>query len=142
MLNYDMREAREGAINIRDMNSNILSSMIHYIYTREMADDWQDLDIQEMAEAADIYDLPGWMEEFLSALATTKKLSAEKVAEMIIAGSRYKYSNARKLMILARDKIRQRREITDEKSFILKLRWEHPMILIEILRDILRTDDD
>ena len=62
MLNSDMREAREGEINIRDMNSDTLSSMIHYIYTGELADGWQDLDIQDVTIAADMYDLPGWME--------------------------------------------------------------------------------
>merc|ERR1712232_217010 len=48
-------------INIRDMNSTTLSSMIHYIYTGELADGWQDLDIQDVARAADMHDLPGWM---------------------------------------------------------------------------------
>ena len=64
MLNSDMREAREGEININTMNSNTLSSMIHYIYTGELADGWQDLDIQDVTTAADMYDLPGWMELF------------------------------------------------------------------------------
>ena len=31
MLNCDMREAREGEININTMNSNTLSSTIHYL---------------------------------------------------------------------------------------------------------------
>ena len=48
-------------MNINTMNSNTLSSMIHYIYTGELADGWQDLDIQDVTIAADMYDLPGWM---------------------------------------------------------------------------------
>ena len=64
MLNSDFREAREGEINIRDMNSDTLSSMIHYIYTGELADGWQDLDMEDVTIAADMYDLPGWMELF------------------------------------------------------------------------------
>ena len=48
------------------MNSDTLSSMIHYIYTGELADGWQDLDIQDVTIAADMYDLPGWMELFNS----------------------------------------------------------------------------
>ena len=64
MLNSDMGEAREGEININTMNSNTLSSMIHYIYTGELADGWQDLDIQDVTIAADMYDLPGWMDLF------------------------------------------------------------------------------
>ena len=66
MLNSDMREAREGEINIRDMNSDTVSSMIQYIYTGELTDGWQDLDIQDVTIAADMYDLPGWMELFKS----------------------------------------------------------------------------
>ena len=56
------RWEREGEININTMNSDTLSSMIHYIYTGELADGWQDLDIQDVTTAADMYDLPGWME--------------------------------------------------------------------------------
>ena len=66
MLNSDMREAREGEINIRDMKSSTLSSMIHYIYTGELADGWQDLDIEDVTIAADMYNLPDWMEHFNS----------------------------------------------------------------------------
>ena len=51
------------AINIRDMNSITLSSMIHYIYTGELAEGWQDLDFQDVAIAADMYNLPGWIVE-------------------------------------------------------------------------------
>ena len=50
-------------INIRDMNSNTLSSMIHYIYTGELAEGWQDLDFQDVKRAADMYNLPGWIVE-------------------------------------------------------------------------------
>ena len=56
-----------------------------------------------MAETADKYDLPGWMELLCSKLKTKKKLSGEKVAEMIIAGSRYKHSAAEQLTIVARE---------------------------------------
>ena len=58
------RWEREGEININTMNSDTLSSMIHYIYTGELADGWQDLDIQDVTTAADMYDLPGWMKLF------------------------------------------------------------------------------
>ena len=71
MLNSGMRETREGEINIKEMNSNTLSSMIHYIYTGELADGWQDLDIQDLTTAADMYDLPGWIELCLWDTLTT-----------------------------------------------------------------------
>jgi len=60
------RWEREGEININTMNSDTLTSMIHYIYTGELADGWQDLDIQDVTIAADMYDLPGWLEHFKS----------------------------------------------------------------------------
>ena len=53
-------------MSINTMNYNTLSSMIHYIYTGELADGWKDLDIQDVTTAADMYDLPGWMELFNS----------------------------------------------------------------------------
>ena len=56
------RWEREGEINITTMNSDTLSSMIHYIYTGELADGWQDLDIQDVTIAADMYEMDGWME--------------------------------------------------------------------------------
>ena len=62
MFHSDMREAREEKININTMNSNILSSMIQY--NGELADGWPDLDIQDVTIAADMYDLPDWMELF------------------------------------------------------------------------------
>ena len=55
------RWEREGEINITTMNSDTLSSMIHYIYTRKLQYGWQDLDIQDVTTAADMYDLPGWV---------------------------------------------------------------------------------
>ena len=51
------RWEREGEMNINTMNSDTLSSMIHYIYTGELADGWQDIDIKDMAENSDKYDL-------------------------------------------------------------------------------------
>ena len=56
---------------------------------------------------------------------------------MIIVGTRFKDSVAKELTMVARDKIRQRREIINDKAFIFRLRWELPIILIEILRNIL-----
>ena len=82
------------------------------------------------------------MDRFFSKLKIEKEVSSEKVAEMIIVGSKYKDSAARELTMVARDKIRQRREIIEDKAFTLKLRSKHPMILIEILKKILRNDHD
>jgi len=57
------RWEREAEIDINTMNSDTLSSMIHYIYTGVLTK-WEDLDIQDVTIAADMYDLPGWMQLF------------------------------------------------------------------------------
>ena len=49
------------------------------------------------------------------------EVSGEKVAEMIIVGSKYQHSAARQLRLVARDKIRQRREITEDLAFLERL---------------------
>merc|ERR1711997_1300792 len=73
------RWEREGEININTMNSNTLSSMIHYIYTGELADGWQDLDIQDVTIAADMYDLPGWIElQFFLSLGSSLRCGGTK----------------------------------------------------------------
>ena len=103
-------------MNINTMNSNTLSSMIHYIYTGKLVDGWQELDILDLAKAADKYDLAGWMKIFCSKLSFTE-VPAEKVAEMIIAGSRYQDTAARELRLGARNKIRERPGITENQAF-------------------------
>ena len=60
-------------------------------------------------------------------------MSAVKVAEMIIAGSKYQHSQARQLRVVARDKIRQRREITEDLAFRERLRGEDHDVLFEFL---------
>ena len=124
MFNIDMKEAREGEITIEDMNADTLRSLIHYVYTGGLAEGWEDLEIQDMAGAADKYDLSGWMKLFCSALKEEVEVSGEKVAEMVIVGSRYQHSAARQLRVLARDKIRERREITEDLGFREKLSGE------------------
>ena len=116
----------------KDMNSVTLSSMIHYIYTEELADGWQDLDIEELAKAADKYNLPGWMELFCSKL-NMEEVPAEKVAEMIIVGIRYQDTVARDLGLVARNKIRWRRQIMEDWAFRERLLGE--LIGGDILRN-------
>ena len=54
------------------MDSRTLGSLIHYVYTTgDLAESWEkyaweDLDIQDMAEAANMYNLPGWKKLFSS----------------------------------------------------------------------------
>ena len=118
--------------NCRFLSSITLISLIHFIYTGELAEGWEDLDIEDMARAADSYDLSGWMDLFCSALGEKDEVSGEKVAEMIIVGSKFKHSTARELRLVARDKIRQRREIIKDQAFREKLS-EDLTLLFEFL---------
>ena len=68
------RWERKGEIKINTMNSDTLSSVIHYIYTGELEDGWQDLDIQDVTTAADMYNLPGWREQFTSDMSVIWEL--------------------------------------------------------------------
>ena len=76
------------------------------------------------------------MELFCSKLATEEDLSGEKVAEMIIAGSRYQDSAARELREVARDKIKERREMMDDPVFRERLREDHNCV-VEFIKFII-----
>ena len=90
MLDSDMREAREGEIIIQDMDSTTVRSMIHYIYTGEMSEDWQDLDILEVARAADMYDMPGWVKVCWTKLrGGDVTLTEEQIVQMRLAEQTY-----------------------------------------------------
>ena len=60
-------------------------------------------------------------------------MSGEKVAEMMIVGSRYQHSAARELRVVARNKIRKRRKITKDHGFRGRLRGEDYDVLFEFL---------
>ena len=140
MLNADMREAREGEIEINDMNSDTLSAMIHYFYTGKMTQGWRDLDIQDVAKAADQYDLSGWMRIFCFKLNQIE--AAEKVADMLIAGSRYQHNSAaRRLTDVAKFKLKERREIAEDPAFREKLGEEDPRVLSEIIVDLVKHEN-
>ena len=61
-------------VNWQTVRESTLSSMIHYIYTGELEDGWQDLDIQDVTTAADMYNLPGWREQFTSDMSVILEL--------------------------------------------------------------------
>ena len=115
------------------MSSNNLVSLIHFIYTGELAEGLEDLDIEDMARAADSYDLSGWMELFCSALGEKDEVSGEMVAEMIIVGSRYQHSAAKEFTVVARDKIKQRKDIINDPAFREKMRGEDHDVLLDFL---------
>ena len=132
MLNIGMKEARKAVVNIKDINSSTLTSLIHFVYTGELAEGWKELDIEDMANAATKYDLAGWIDLLCSALKK-EVVSGKKVAELIIVGSMFQDSAARQLRMVARDKIKERKEITEDLGFRERLRMEDYDVLFEFL---------
>ena len=105
MLNSGLREERSSEIIIHDMNISAPRSLIHYVYTIELAEGWEELDIQDMAGIADKYDLAGWMELFCPALEEEEEeVSDENVVAMILFRSRYQHGAAKELRVVARKK--------------------------------------
>ena len=66
-------------------------------------------------------------------------MSGEKVAEIFIVGTRY--SEARELREVARDKIRQRREIIHDQAFRKRLREEDHDVLFDFLEVIMSESE-
>jgi len=132
MLDSPMREAREGEITIHHMNPTTLSSMIHYMYTGELVSDWQDLDILDMVMAADMYDLPGWVE----LLSPSTNMTGEIVADLIIAGSKHeKFKHLRRYAILI---LKEDPHLTSDEGFMEKLGQHDPLVMFDFMKVLIQ----
>ena len=125
-LRSGMKEETEGVIRITDISPDTITAMIHYIYTGELGG--EDLDILDVAEAAEKYILPGWVEELCSKLRA-QEVTEEMVADMVVAGSGY--PGARRLIEVAVTKIKARKKIIRSKEFKEKVLKECFLDLIE-----------
>ena len=128
-LRSGMKEEAEGVIRITDISPDTITAMIHYIYTGELG--CEDLDILDVAEAAEKYILPGWVEELCSNLRA-QEVSEEMVADMVVAGSGY--PGARRLIEVAVTKIKARKEIITSKEFRKKF---HDDCLLDLIQEII-----
>ena len=81
-----MTEEREAVVKINDITLDTITAMMHFIYTGELGD--EDLNILDVAHAADKYILPGWIEELYSKLSA-QEVTEEMVADMVNASSGY-----------------------------------------------------
>ncbi|XP_057340010.1 speckle-type POZ protein-like [Microplitis mediator] len=82
MLTTDMRENREKAITIKDMNSEVFKSMLEFIYTDKISD--LDDVAEQLLEAADKYQIP-----------TLKEICAESLCKSVTI------DNASRLLVVA-----------------------------------------
>ena len=116
MIQSNMKEGITAEINLEKdemVDEKTLTSMIHYIYTGEMSG--EDLEIQKVVHVCDKYDLPGLLDLFALELRTGE-VKPEQVADMIIAARRHE-EVAGELWDIAREKIREEREILRDERF-------------------------
>ena len=107
--------------------------MIHYIYTGELSG--ENLEIQKVVHVCDKYDLRGWLDLFCLELRS-EEVEPQQVADMMIAARRHEVAG--ELRDIAREKIREKREILRDEGFRETIRSDgNPEdILYEIIEDL------
>ena len=113
MILGEMEEAKKGEVYIKDIDEGTLDSVITFIYTGEMEIS-ENIDVQTMVRAGDMYDLPGFMELLCYNLQKKENLKHGTIADMLIAAHRH---DNKQLRGLALDKIRADRNIIDAEEF-------------------------
>ena len=130
-LSSGMKEEREGVIRIKEISHNTITAMMHFIYTGTLGDN--DLNIFDVAYTAEKYNLPGWVDELCRKLRTQEEVAEEMVANMVIASSGYQ--GARRLLEVAVDKIKARKEMVMTKEFREKFR-DHQDSLFDLIQEM------
>ena len=131
MVLTDMKEAREGDIYIEEVDEVTLASMINFIYTGDLAGD--NLDVQMVANMADKYDMPAFM-DMLCFKMKTEDIPSEFIADLLISADRH---DSKDLKNVALDKIRADREIINDKGFRKKLQnTENKNILFDLFNEL------
>ena len=131
MILTDMKEARKGEIYIEDVDEGTLASMINFIYTGELSGD--NLDVQMVANMADKYDMPAFM-DMLCFKMKSQDIRSEFIADLLISADRH---DSKDLKNVALDKLRADREIINDKGFRKKLQnTENKNILFDLFNEL------
>ena len=131
MILTDMKEARKGEIYIEDVDEVTLASMINFIYTGDLSED--NMDVQMVANMADKYDMPAFM-DVLCFKMKTEDIRSEFIADLLISADRH---DSKDLKNVALDKIRADREIINDKGFRKKLQnTENKNILFDLFNEL------
>ena len=128
MILTDMKEARKGEIYIEEVDEGNLASMINFIYTGDLAGD--NLDVQMVANLADKYDMPAFM-DMLCFKMKSEDIRSEFIADLLISADRH---DSKDLKTVALDKIRADREIINDKGFRKKL--QNTEILFDLVNEL------
>ena len=131
MILTDMKEARKGEIYIEEVDEGTLASMINFIYTGELSGD--NLDVQMVANMADKYDMPAFM-DMLCFKMKSQDIRSEFIADLLISADRH---DSKDLKNVALDKLRADREIINDKGFRKKLQnTENKNILFDLFNEL------
>ena len=131
MILTDMKEAKKGEIYIEEVDEGTLASMINFIYTGELSGD--NLDVQMVANMADKYDMPAFM-DMLCFKMKSQDIRSEFIADLLISADRH---DSKDLKNVALDKLRADREIINDKGFRKKLQnTENKNILFDLFNEL------
>ena len=132
MIQGEMKEAKEGEMNVKEIDEGTLDSVITFIYTGKL-EITEDIDVQMMSLAGDMYELPGFMELLCYNLNEKENLKPETIADMLIAA--YKHDN-KQLKAVASEKIRSDRSIVKEEEFRKRLNHVENIIIFDLFDDL------
>ena len=113
MITGSMREAKEGEVFIKDLDEETIHNVITFIYTGDFGIS-EDINVQNLALAADKCNLDGMMELLCYKLGKENNIKPRTISDMLIAALRYDVKQM-KALVLA--KIRADRNILDDKEF-------------------------
>jgi len=113
MIRSELKEAKEGEMNIKEIDEGTLDSVITFIYTGEL-EIAEDIDVLMTAWAGNKYLLPGFMELLCYNLKNKEDLKPRTIADVLIAA--YRHDN-KQLKSVALEKIRNDRSIVNEEEF-------------------------
>ena len=126
-----MQEAARGEIFIKEIGEKALTSVIHYIYTGEL-ELGENPDILDLAWAGTKYLLPGFM-ELLTLEVMKLDLSAEMMADLLIAAYRHEAEDLRKVAL---EKIRANKEIFKDEGFRKGIEKVPNTIMMDLFSDL------
>ena len=123
-----MLEAREGKVNVKDVESGTFATMLHYVYTGELK---EGLDLNSMIYAADKYDLPG-LKELLFLKMKPEDVQEEFIPDLLIIADKHQAGQVKELVM---EKIRANRKMLGDENFKRKLA-NAPHILFDLLQQL------
>jgi len=133
MFQYNMKENESGTVDIEDVQDEVFSELLQYIYTGTIS-----LNIEKYCEelfaVADKYQvdqLKGSCENEL-----ISKIDAENCIEMLLLGDRYKARNLKKSAVDFFNKNKEKVDSFDWKLFS----EDQPTIVIEVMECLLKNN--